>query len=327
MKIETEKVAITGGAGFIGSNLAKRLIDEGKEVLIIDDLSSGSLQNLAYFGIKEVIKGDLRDYEFARRSLKGVQTLYHLAADIGNVVYLHGSNLGEFAAMQSNLIIDANVFRSCVENNIKYVIYPSSVSVYSYKKQHASNAVFKEEDADKDVHPEGGYGWVKYMAEKELALSSLKFGIARIFHAYGPNINISDTKSQVIASLIKKAIKYPKEDFIVWGDGTQKRCFVYIDDVIDALLKLRTYIEKHDNLTINVGSTHEITVEQLANAIIKLSGKDINIKHDTTKPRGANSRMPNLDKANKVLGWKPTTTLNEGLKRTYEWESKRIGFS
>lgn len=322
---DAEKVAVTGGAGFIGSNLTKRLLNEGKEVKVIDDLSSGSLQNLADFGINQIVKGDLKEYGFARDSLRGIETVYHLAADIGNVVYLHGSNARELAAMQTNITIDTNVLRACVENGVRCVIYASSVSVYSYKDQLTSNAVFKEEDADRNVDPEGGYGWAKYIGEQQLRLSDMKVGIARIFHAYGPNIDLSDSRAQVIASSIKKTIKYPKEEFVVWGDGTQKRCFVYIDDLIDGIMKLRSYVERNGSLTVNMGSVEETTIEQLIQEIIKLSGKKISLKYDTTKPTGANSRKPDLTRAGQLLGWKPTTTLSEGLGKTYEWAVKRIG--
>ncbi len=324
----TEKIMVTGGAGFIGSNLAKRLIDDKKEIRILDNLSSGSLQNLLDLGVtQKVEKVDFMDYEATKKALKGVDTVYHLAADIGNVVYLHGSNAKELAAMQYNLILDTNVLRACVENNVKCVIYASSVSVYSYKQQLTGAAVFKEEDADTNVDPEGGYGWAKYIAEKQLQLSNMKYGIARIFHAYGPCIDVSDSKAQVIAASIKKTFKYPKEPYINWGDGTQKRCFVYIDDIVDAIMKMRAYIEEHNSLVVNMGSIEEVTIRELVQEIIKISGKKITVKYDTTFPTGANSRKPDLARAMKTIGWKPTTPLHVGLKKTYEWEKKRLGYT
>ncbi len=113
---------------------------------------------------------------------------------------------------------------------------------------------FREEDSEKSVEPEGGYGWSKYIAEKQLEMmENLNVGIARIFHAYGKNIYLNEDKSQVIGSLMRKAIRYPDEDFVIWGNGTQKRCFVYIDDVIDALFRIHNYVEKNSALTVNIG--------------------------------------------------------------------------
>src|SRR5271155_1874344 len=122
------RVAVTGGAGFLGSHVAKRLVDDGHAVSIVDDFSSGLLQNLADVGVKrKCTVGDLRDYRFARASLRGAETVYHFAAEVGSVSYLHGSNAAELAAMQSNLVIDANVFKACLENGARNLIYASSV--------------------------------------------------------------------------------------------------------------------------------------------------------------------------------------------------------
>ena len=107
------RVAVTGGAGFLGSHIAKRLVDEGHEISIVDDMSAGSTQNLRDVGVKQrVTKGDLKDYGFAKRSLKGAEIVFHFAAEVGSVEYLHGSQSKELAALLANVTIDANVFRA-----------------------------------------------------------------------------------------------------------------------------------------------------------------------------------------------------------------------
>jgi len=320
------KVAVTGGAGFLGSHIVKRLLAEGHEVSIIDDLSAGSLQNLSDVGVRQkVTVGDLKDQVFAKRSLKGADTVFHFAAEVGSVAYLHGSKARELAAFFSNVTIDANVFRACAENGVRSVIYASSVSVYPFDRQLGGHAKFREEDTEENVNPEGGYGWSKYVAEKELSyMSDVSVGVARIFHAYGTNIYLNPDRSQVIASLMRKSIRYPKEDFVVWGDGRQRRCFVYIDDVIDALFRLLGHIEKKGSLTVNIGSTEEITVLELAKKIIALSGKRIEPILDPSKPSGALNRMPDLSLARKAIGWEPTTRFSDGLSKTYEWALGRL---
>ena len=321
------RVAVTGGAGFLGSHIVSRLLDEGREVSIVDDLSSGSLRNLADLGVRRKIsEGDLRDYRFANRSLRGADTVFHFAAEVGSVNYLHGSNARELAAMQANLIIDANVFRACLENGVHTVIYASSVSVYPFDEQLGSNSRFREEDSERKVNPEGGYGWAKYIAEKQLALMpGISYGVARIFHAYGKNIYLKPDRSQVIASLIRKAVRYPKEGFVVWGDGNQRRCFVYIEDALDALMKLEKHVVEQGSLTVNVGSTEETTVRDLAERVIRLSNKQIPLKFDESKLTGALNRTPNLERAKRVLGWSPTTSFSKGLGKTFEWAESRIG--
>ncbi len=320
------KVAVTGGAGFLGSHVARRLIDEGQEISIIDDMSAGSIQNLRDVGVKErVTRGDLKDYGFAKRSLKGVETVFHFAAEVGSVEYLHGSRSRELAALLANVTIDANVFRACAENGVRSIIYASSVSVYPFDRQLGEKVKFREEDAEEKVNPEGGYGWSKYLAEKELSyMTDVHVGIARIFHAYGKNIYVKPDRSQVIASLMRKAIRYPKEDFVVWGSGLQRRCFVYVDDVMDALFALLRHVEKKGSLTVNVGSTEEVTVLELAELIIGLSGKEIEPKLDPSRPSGALNRMPDLSRVKRTLGWKPNTPFSKGLSKTFEWAVTRV---
>lgn len=321
------KVAVTGGAGFLGSHIVKRLIDDGREVSIIDDFSSGSIQNLRDLGIRQKCSlGDLRNYPFAKESLRKAETVFHFAAEVGSVSYLHGSNARELAAMQSNLVIDANVFKACLENGIRSVIFASSVSVYPFDEQLGSHVQFREEDSERRVNPEGGYGWAKYVAEKQLPLiPDISYGVARIFHAYGRNIYLKPDRSQVIASLIRKAVRYPDEDFIVWGDGNQRRCFVFIDDVLDALMRLDKYVRKRGNLTVNVGSTEETTVRELAELVVLLSKKDIPLRFDDSKPKGALNRTPDLKRIKSVLDWSPTTSLSDGLTETFDWAKERLG--
>ena len=320
------KTAVTGGAGFLGSHIVRRLADDGLEVSIIDDLSAGSLQNLRDLGLRQkVIVGDLKDYGFAKRSLKGADTVFHFAAEVGSVDYLHGSKARELAAFLSNVTIDANVFRACAENGVRSIIYASSVSVYPFDRQLGEHVRFREEDAEEKVNPEGGYGWSKYVAEKELSyMPDLSVGVARIFHAYGKNIYLKPDRSQVIASLMRKAISYPEEGFVVWGDGRQRRCFVYIDDVIDALFRLLGHVEEKGSLTVNVGSTEEVTVLELAKKIIALSGKKIKPTLDPSRPSGALNRMPDLARAKETLGWEPTISFSEGLSKTFDWALTRL---
>jgi nucleoside-diphosphate-sugar epimerase len=270
--------------------------------------------------------GDLRDYSFAKESLRKAETVFHFAAEVGSVSYLHGSNARELAALQSNLVIDSNVFKACLENGVRAVIFASSVSVYPFDKQLGSHIHLREEDSDRRVNPEGGYGWAKYIAEKQLSLMpGISYGVARIFHAYGRNIYLKPDRSQVIASLIRKAVRYPREDFVVWGNGNQRRCFVFIDDVLDALMRMEKYIRKQTNLTVNVGSTEEVTVRDLAKLVVFLSKKDIPLKFDDSKPKGALSRTPSLERIRNVLDWSPTTSLSDGLTETFDWAKERLG--
>lgn len=324
------KTVVTGGAGFIGSHLAKALLDRGREVVIADDFSRGNKLNLLDLGIQtECLEIDLRNFAQALKVTKGAETVFHMAARVGSLDWLHGSEANELEALQTNLVIDANVFRACIENRVKKIIYASSVSVYPIYLQDRPNIVFSEDALQitdtvrGTIDPEGGYGWAKFLGEIQLSwIKGIEIGIARIFNIYGENGELGES-AHVVPSLIRKAIRYPKEEFIAWGDGKQSRDFLYVSDVSDALLKLE---EKASNPppVVNLGSDETVPIGKLAEKIVELSGKAIEIRYDTSKPVGPISRTADITKARALLGWQPKVSLEEGLKRTYAWVIERL---
>jgi GDP-D-mannose 3',5'-epimerase len=318
------KCLVTGAAGFIGSHLVKRLLDEGRQVILVDDFSRGDKQNLLDLGIEnECHKVDLMNYDKLVELVTGVDTVFHFAARVGSVEYLHGSDMAELLTLQINLAIDANVFKATVEKNVKKIIYASSISVYPVETQHYLNAVFSEDNIQ-PIHPEGGYGWAKFVAEMELGwMKNTDIGIARIFNIYGENAALGKT-AQVIPALICKAISYPKEEFMVWGNGEQTRDFLYVADCIEALLRLESKASNPPTI-VNIGSGQTVPIKTIVEKIAQISGKNPKIRYDTSKPVGPVSRTSDISRARKLLGWKPETSLDTGLARTYKYVEKRLG--
>jgi len=324
------KTVVTGGAGFIGSHLVKGLLDQGREVIIADDFSRGNRLNLLDLGIQTECRNiDLRDFPKALKVTRGAETVFHLASRVGSLDWLHGSAANELEALQTNLVIDANVFRACIKNGVKKIVYASSVSVYPIHLQNSQGVVFSEDDLQisklgyETIDPEGGYGWAKFLGELQLSwVEDISVGIARIFNIFGENGALGDSV-QVVPALIRKASRYPIEEFIVWGDGKQSRDLLYVSNCVDALLKLE---EKASNppIVVNIGSEQAITIGSLAEKIVDLSGKNIEIKYDPSKPMGPNSRTAVVTKARTLLGWQSVVSLEEGLKRTYTWLEKRL---
>lgn len=314
------RTLITGGAGFIGSHLARRLVDEGREVVVIDDYSRGSRQNLIDLGFdREFFKTCVREVNLinlyaAVSSFEDVDTVFHLAAKMGGIETLHGSEEIELKTLQDNLRIDANVFQLCRDNNVKKIIYASSVAVYPTDKM-----VFKEDDFD-FTNPDGSYGWAKAMGEYQLSLMpDVQVGIARIFNVYGEG-DATDETANVVIRFIKRAIQ--GKDLIVY-DGMQTRCYLYISDCIDALMKMEK-IAGHGERVMNIASDKFISIKELAEKIVEISGKKLEIKHDFGKPVGPWSRIAKIERAKSVLGWKPTISLNEGLTRTYDYYKDKL---
>jgi len=333
------KTIVTGGAGFIGSHLVKKLIEGGRKVAIVDDFSSGNMENLLGLGLKssdfELRKLDLTDYHQTLESLKDGGTVFHLAARIGGIRYLHDSEAIELLTLQENLAIDANVFRACEGQKIKRIIYPSSSAVYSLDRQFSFGTIFSEgnfplESIVRDpkfrfklsVNPDGGYGLAKLLAEIQLNLiKNIKVGIARIFNVYGENEPMGE-RAHAIFDLIRKAINYPKEEFTVWGDGNQSRDYVYVTDCVEILIKIEDKISEISPLVANIGSGRGASIKEIAEKIIKISGKEIKPRYDISKPVGPISRTADITRVKQSLNWEPKINLEEGLKRTYSWVQK-----
>ena len=314
------KTVVTGAAGFIGANLVRALLHEGREVRAVDNVSRGSEKNLNGLDL-EVVHADLRDWNRTKMAIEGADVLYHLAAKVGSIDYLHGSNLAEFDALQSNLAIDTNVFRAAKEFGISKIVYASSVSVYPIKEQTKLNARFREEDTE-PIDPEGGYGWAKLVGEIQLAMMGSRAAAARIFNAYGEFSEYGET-AQVVPALIRKAINYPREEFVVWGDGSQTRNLVYIGDVVEALIRMESKAS-NPPLILNIGNERTVPVRELANVVVKTSKKEIYGRFDTSKPVGPLSRIPDITKAKETIGWFPRVSLEDGIRLTYEWMANEM---
>jgi len=328
------KTIITGGAGFIGSQLVKKLIEKGRKVVVVDDLSSGKLENLYGLGLKktdfEFRRIDLTNFGDTIKALKDGEIVYHLAARVGGINFLHRSESREFLALSENLAIDSNVLRACSINKVKKIIYTSSTAVYPIEKQFSLGTIFSEKDLDVklkiknqrlkiSIDPDGGYGLAKILGEIQLLLmKNVKVGIARIFNIYGIN-EPQDERSHAITDLIKKAIFYPKKEFIVWGSGRQTRDYLYVTDCVEALIKIEEKISKKFPLILNIGSGKATSIRELAEKIISISGKKIPPIYDKNKPIGPISRTANINKTKELLNWKPKIGMEEGLEKTYCW--------
>jgi GDP-D-mannose 3',5'-epimerase len=323
------KTVVTGGNGFICSHLVKKLLSEGRDVIVADITPRHKDDKLAGLGIKvgdiEFRHVELRDYTQAKKALKSAESVYHMAARVGSLQYLHASESVELTTMQNNLVIDANVFNSCIKNNVQSIVYASSVAIYDMARQYGPNAVYSEDEffvrpglPYPTINPDGGYGWAKLMGEVELNwMKTIKIGIARIFNIYGINEPI-DEKAHAIGDLMRRAILNPGGDYIVFGDGKQTRDYLHVTDCAAALVKLEAKASLTP-ITVNIGSGHATSIRTIADTVVGVSGKKFNMIFDTTKPVGPISRTADISKAKKLLDWHPKVSLNEGLKETYGW--------
>ncbi len=321
------KILITGGAGSIGSNLLKQLSSLNlAEIFVVDNLWRGKLENISdlnnsCFNFKNnFFNFDLRDYEKCLDITKEIDHVIHLADVVAGINYVFDN---EFSLFQSNLKINSNVLKASIQNNVKKITYVGTACSYPLEMQAKLNITpLKEEDAY-PANPESAYGWSKLIGEYEMNLANkyklINSSVLRLHNVYGPPSELSHSKSQVIPALCRKLIK--DEDFIVWGSGNQRRAFIYVDDVVEAIIKSINLENGHD--VIQIGPKESISIKEIATKLIKISKKNINPVFDTSKPEGDFDRVPDISRAKKILNWEPKTGIDDGLEQIYRWcESK-----
>lgn len=327
---KNKRVLVTGGAGQIGSHLVARLAAAGAQVTVADNLWRGKKTNLlGENGVPVIdmehrfLELDLADYRNCEQATEGQDIVYHLADVVAGINYVFGN---QFSLFNTNLIIDSNMLRAAVANKISSYVYVGTACSYPAERQSKLNPPpFKEEDAY-PASPESSYGWSKLMGEMGCDLARkeklLDIGILRFHNVYGPHCEMSPEKSQVIPSLIRKAIRYPDEEFVVWGSGKQRRAFVFVSDIVDALVAVAT--KGMNQGVIQIGPDYSTSIKEIAERVCAISGKQIDIRFDTSKPEGDVDRAADWSRARTLLNWAPRTSIQEGLEQTYAWCERQI---
>lgn len=329
---KNRRVLVTGGAGFIGSWLVEALVKLGANVFVVDNLWRGTLENLKKSETEYLIPldthfmlGDLREYHTAQTACIRAQPdiVFHLADIVAGIDFVFANEPFLFRA---NMLINTNTFAAIREAKVQKLVYVGTACSFPQNLQSNPGGTPLVEEQMYPADPESAYGWSKLMGEYEAMLlaknSDTQVGILRFQNVYGPRSILSKKRSQVIPSLIRKAIQHPDEEFIVWGSGKQARDFVFVGDVIDALL--RVPIKGLGQGPINIGTAKETTISEISSNIVKISGKAIQIKFDEDKPEGDGGRSGNYDKARRLLSWDVFTSLEDGLKQTYDWAYDQI---
>jgi nucleoside-diphosphate-sugar epimerase len=323
------KILITGGAGLIGSNAVKRFVSEGFDVFVADNLWRGKIENLQ-IEKRSIIdldskffEVDLREYENCSIATKGMDVVVHLADIVAGINFVFANELFLY---RSNILMNSHMLGAAIKNEVKQYIYVGTACSYPMEMQSELNPPpFKENDAY-PANPESAYGWSKLMGEYECDLAQkedkIDVGILRLHNVYGSPSDLSPEKSQVIPALCRKAINYPEEKFIVWGSGNQRRAFLYVDDVVDAIVA--TLDKGMNNGVIQIGPEKSHSIADIAERIARLSGKQIDIHFDPSKPEGDKDRTADSTKAREILGWQQKVSLDDGLQHTFTWASKYL---
>jgi nucleoside-diphosphate-sugar epimerase len=323
MDFEGSTVLVTGGAGFIGSHLVDRLLEEDCEVVVADDFSRGDIEHLApAFDDIEIVPADLTTAEGCLRATEGVDDVFHLAASVGGIHYIQRENVG---GLTPSVLMNQQMLEAARINDVDRFLFASSACIY--RQEHDGLNRFSEDQAI-PADPHSTYGWAKVLGEVACQAyhedCDLDTAIVRIFNAYGPRENLDPDSAHVIPSLCRKAIEAGDGDAIeLFGDGTQERGFIYVTDLVEGMC--RAIERKADGEPVNLGNGSEVvTINDLAAKIVKASGKELEIEHDLSKPTGTDRYAADTTKMEAALDWTPDVTLDEGLARVYEWAEREL---
>jgi UDP-glucuronate decarboxylase len=301
-----KRILVTGGAGFLGSHLTKRLLKEGNEVIVADNFFTGSKKNIEAFKQNP-------NFEFIRHDIMNplyveVDEIYNLACPASPVHYQHNP----VQTTKTSVYGALNMLGLAKRTGAK-ILQASTSEVYG----------------DPEVHPQTEEYWGKvnpigiracYDEGKRVAetlffdykrMYDLNIKVVRIFNTYGPRMSAND--GRVVSNFIVQALR--GQDITIYGDGSQSRSFCYVDDLVDGLIRMMES-DKSVSGPINLGNPNEFTMLELAQKVIKLTNSESKIIYQPLPEDDPRQRQPNIDKAKNILGWQPVTQLNEGLDKT-----------
>lgn len=315
-----KKILVCGAGGFIGGHLVNRLKSEGYWVRGVDLKENEYGNNNSH----EFILGDLRDPVVAQKAVKGIDEVYQLAADMGGAGYIFTGD-HDADVMNNSALCNLNVLGASQKEGVKKIFYSSSACMYpEYNQMDPSNPKCSEDSAY-PAAPDSEYGWEKLFSERLYLSYNRNYGIevriARFHNIFGPQGTWNGGKEKAPAAMCRKAAEAENHTSIeVWGDGKQTRSFLYIDECIEAVMRL---MNSDFTGPVNIGSEEMISINDFAQMAIDISGKNLKI-NNISGPTGVRGRNSDNKLLLEKLQWEPSMPLIEGMKKTYSWIESQI---
>jgi len=309
----TMKTLVTGGAGFIGSNIVKLLLAEGHAVTVLDDLSTGYRCNLDPFPEVEFIEGDVRDAETVARAMEGAEVVFHLAASVGNTRSIENP----IQDSEVNVIGTLRILEAARRAGVRKIVFSSSAGIFGELK-------YLPIREDHPVEPDSPYGASKLAAEKlclaYAKLYEMEAACLRYFNVYGINQRY-DAYGNVIPIFAHRLLR--ELPLIIYGDGEQTRDFVNVRDV--AVANYKAALTNGVSGAFNVASGTRITINHLAELMSEASGIRPVIQHGPPRKGDVRHSLADISAAREAFGYEPAVGLEEGLAEYMEWMKKEVG--
>lgn len=316
-----KKALVCGAGGFIGGHLVKRLKSEGFWVRGADIKK----HDFATPPCDEFLLGDLRDQAFCRKVIDTqFDEIYQLAADMGGAGYIFtGENDAD--VMHNSALINLNIVDLAHKFKAGKIFYSSSACIYPEHNQMDPENPNCSEASAFPANPDSEYGWEKLFSER-LYLSylrnyKLEVKVARFHNIFGPEGTWRGGKEKAPAAVCRKIAEANANGTIeIWGDGKQTRSFLYIDECLDGI---RKFMDSSFNGPVNIGSEEMVSINQLAEYVMEIAGKKVNIKH-IPGPQGVRGRRSDNTLIFEKLKWKPSKPLKDGLTSSYKWINEQV---
>ncbi len=302
------RVLVTGGSGFIGSNLVRGLLEQGDEVRVLDNFSTGNRANIEGLDV-EIVEGELRSYERVHNAVRGSEVVYHLGA-LGSVPRSVQDPLTSSAV---NVEGTLNVLLAARDEGVRRVVFSSSASVYGSSRQMPT-----PEDSPPD--PVSPYGVAKLAAERycvsfSRVYESFESVVLRYFNVFGPRQSPFSQYAAAVPLFITKIAA--GEEIEVYGDGEQSRDFTYVGNVVDATIRAG-HADGANGEIFNVAAGSPASVNQVADTIGEIVGKDVRRRELPRRAGDLRDSWADLSKSTRILGYTPKTALADGLRQTIE---------
>ena len=307
------RVVITGAAGFIGSHLAETLLDRGYTVVGIDNLLTGDTANIAHLANRDFtfIKHDVTNYIYIDGP---VDAVLHWASPASPIDYLELP----IPTLKVGALGTHKALGLAKEKKARFVLASTS-EVYGDPLEHPQKETYWGNV--NPVGPRGVYDEAKRFAEAMTMAYHRYHGvdakIVRIFNTYGPRMRVNDGRS--VPAFMSQALR--NEDVTIFGDGSQTRSFCYVSDLVDGILRL---MDSATNEPVNIGNPHELTIKQIAETIIRMTGSSSTLVYRPLPEDDPKVRRPDITKARTLLDWEPKVSLEDGLTRTIEYFRRKV---